>query len=399
MSSGTAITVEGVSKRFRLYHEHNQSLKAAILRRRRVTFEEYWALRDVSLEVQAGETVGLIGENGSGKSTLLKCMARILRPDKGGIRVNGKVSALLELGAGFHPELSGRENVYLNGSILGVGKKELDRKFDEIVEFAGLDRFIDTPVKSYSSGMYVRLGFSVAINVNPDVLLVDEVLAVGDEQFQRRCNEKFAELRSQGSTIVIVSHTLPLVRALCERVALLREGELVEYGPASHVIDDYLGDVDSRGVPLPSDDDEAVRAHLDGVETIDRSGDVTVARTGSPVTFRVHYSTKERLSGVMFGLSFDRDDGLHVATATTRGHGVVPAELEGSGHLDLVVDSLPLLPATYRLTVTIHTQEPRELPACHPLVLDFEVAAGASPDSGGVVSLGGRWAMEIPEKP
>ena len=401
--SSAAITVTGVSKRFRLYHEHNQSLKATVLRRRRVTFEEYWALTDVSLEVQAGETVGLIGENGSGKSTLLKCMAKILRPDKGEIQVNGKVSALLELGAGFHPELSGRENVYLNGSILGVGKKELDRKFDEIVDFAGLGRFIDTPVKSYSSGMYVRLGFSVAINVNPDVLLVDEVLAVGDEQFQRRCNEKFAELRSHGSTIVLVSHTLPLVRKLCEKVALLHEGSLVEYGPASDVIDDYLGEVDSRedsvaaeptGEPAAEADPLEVRAQVDGIELLDPSGGSTTAATGAPVTFRIRYSTKEPLDDAVFRLWFDRKDGLHVATASTRDQDVVPDLLEGSGHVDLTVDRLALLPMTYLLTCTIDTGRSPERPAAHEFPVPLEVAPGAPSDRGGIVSLGGRWAID-----
>jgi len=204
----SVITVEEVSKRFRLYHERNQSLKIWMMRGRRATFEEFWALRDVSLEIEEGKTFGLIGENGSGKSTLLKCIAKILRPDSGRISVTGKVSALLELGAGFHPELSGRENIYLNGSILGLGKRDLDRIFDDIVGFAGLERFIDTPVKNYSSGMYIRLGFSVAINVDTDILLIDEILAVGDEQFQRKCNEKFAELKDQGKTVVIVSHAL-----------------------------------------------------------------------------------------------------------------------------------------------------------------------------------------------
>src|SRR5690606_26744191 len=171
--SEPAVVVEGLSKRFRLYHDRNQTLKAAIMRGRRARYEEFWALRDVSLEIAEGMTYGFIGTNGSGKSTLLKCLARILTPDEGRTSTRGKVSALLELGAGFHPELSGRENVYLNGSILGLTRKELDRRFDEIVAFAGLERFIDSPVKNYSSGMYVRLGFSVAINVDPDVLLVD----------------------------------------------------------------------------------------------------------------------------------------------------------------------------------------------------------------------------------
>ncbi len=204
----SAISVEDVSKNFRLYTERNQSLKAMAMSRTRVRYEEFPALRDVSLEIPAGVTYGLIGENGSGKSTLLKCMARILKPETGRIRTEGKVSALLELGAGFHPELSGRDNVYLNGAILGLSKKQLAARFDDIVGFAGLEHFIDTPVKNYSSGMYVRLGFSIAINVDPDILLVDEVLAVGDEQFQRKCAEKFADLKHSGKTVVIVSHAL-----------------------------------------------------------------------------------------------------------------------------------------------------------------------------------------------
>ena len=198
------------------------------MRGRRVIAEDFWALRDVSFEVYEGETFGLIGENGSGKSTMLKCLTKILRPDEGTVAVNGKVSALLELGAGFHPELSGRENVFLNGAILGLSQKELRRRFDEIVDFAGVGAFIDEPVKNYSSGMYVRLGFSVAINVDPDVLLVDEVLAVGDEAFQRKCNEKFAELRNQGKTIVLVSHGLGTVQNLCDRVAWFSHGHLMQ---------------------------------------------------------------------------------------------------------------------------------------------------------------------------
>ncbi len=201
-----AVEVLGVSKKFRLFKERNNTLKGTIMRGRRVIAEDFWALRDVSFEVYQGETFGLIGENGSGKSTMLKCMTKILRPNQGVVTVTGKVSALLELGAGFHPELTGRENVFLNGAILGLSQKELRRRFDEIVDFAGVGAFIDEPVKNYSSGMYVRLAFSVAINVDPDVLLIDEVLAVGDEAFQRKCNEKLAELRNQGKTIVFVSH-------------------------------------------------------------------------------------------------------------------------------------------------------------------------------------------------
>src|SRR5215212_11242736 len=238
--SDPAIVVDGVSKRFRLYKERNQSLKAALMRGRRAAYEEFWALKDVSFEIPEGITFGLIGENGSGKSTLLKTIARILRPDAGDVRTRGSLAALLELGSGFHPELSGRENVYLNGSILGMAKKEIDSRFDAIVDFAGIEQFIDQPVKNYSSGMYVRLGFAVAINVDPEVLLLDEVLAVGDEAFQRKCEERFAEFRASGRTVVLVSHAMSSMRTLCDRVARLEQGRLLDLGVPNDVVDHYV---------------------------------------------------------------------------------------------------------------------------------------------------------------
>jgi lipopolysaccharide transport system ATP-binding protein len=241
--SDIAVVAEGVSKRFRIYHERNQSIKQMVLQRRRGVYEEFWALKDVSLEIPPGATFGFIGENGSGKSTLLKCIAKILVPDEGTIRTVGSVSALLELGAGFHPELSGRENVFLNGAILGMSPKDLTAKFDEIVAFSGIERFIDTPVKNYSSGMYVRLGFSVAINVSPDILLVDEVLAVGDAEFQGRCRSKFKQLKDAGCTIIVVSHSMGLIEDLCDHAAWLDDGRIKVTGRAPDVIDAYLEEV------------------------------------------------------------------------------------------------------------------------------------------------------------
>jgi len=240
LSDETAVSVRNVSKQFRIYHERNQSIKQMVLRRRRGVYEEFWALKNVSLNIPQASTYGLIGENGSGKSTLLKCMAKILVPDEGTVTTTGSISALLELGAGFHPELSGRENVFLNGAILGISSKELNRKFDEIVAFSGIERFIDTPVKNYSSGMYVRLGFSIAINVSPDVLLVDEVMAVGDAEFQMRSSQKFQELKESGCTIVVVSHSMEMIRDLCDSAAWLEHGTLKADGPAKQVIGAYM---------------------------------------------------------------------------------------------------------------------------------------------------------------
>jgi ABC-2 type transport system ATP-binding protein len=244
--SDIAVSVENVSKRFRLYKERNQSLKSAIMRGRRSVHEDFWALKDISFEVPTGSTFGLIGSNGSGKSTLLKCLAKIYYPEKGNISAQGKVAALLEVGSGFHPELSGRENVYLNGSILGMSKKEVTRKFDEIVDFSGVEQFIDQPVKNYSSGMYVRLGFSVAINVDPDVLVVDEVLAVGDADFQEKCRQKFVDFKDQGKTVILVSHAMGQVQDMCDHAAWLSHGDLVAVGEAKPTIDAYLR---SLGMP------------------------------------------------------------------------------------------------------------------------------------------------------
>ncbi|TFB80682.1 ABC transporter ATP-binding protein [Terrimesophilobacter mesophilus] len=209
------------------------------MRGRTSIHEDFWALQDVSFDVPAGSTFGVIGRNGSGKSTLLKCLAKVYFPDAGSITTNGRLAALLEVGTGFHPELSGRENVYLNGSILGMQRKEIDAKFDAIVDFANIERFIDQPVKTYSSGMYVRLGFSIAIHVNPDILIVDEVLAVGDASFQAKCLEKFGALKAEGKTVILVSHALTMVEEMCERAAWLDRGRLVHVGEAATTIERY----------------------------------------------------------------------------------------------------------------------------------------------------------------
>src|SRR5690242_11446998 len=220
-----AIEVLDLAKRFRLSSEKYQSLKERIIHFGATTHEELWALRDIQLAVETGTTVGLLGHNGSGKSTLLKCIAGILQPTQGEIRTVGRIAALLELGAGFHPELTGRENVFLNGSILGLSQKEIRKRFDEIVAFAELEDHVDRQVRHYSSGMYVRLGFAVAVNVDPDILLVDEVLAVGDEAFQRKCLNRVQEFQKEGRTIIVVTHVPDLVRQVCHKAAVLDHGQ------------------------------------------------------------------------------------------------------------------------------------------------------------------------------
>jgi ABC-2 type transport system ATP-binding protein len=393
--SAIAVTVEGLSKRYRLYHERNQSLKATVMRGGRARYEEFWALRDVSFEIEAGQTFGLIGENGSGKSTLLKCMARILTPDEGRITVDGKLSALLELGAGFHPELTGRENIYLNGAILGLSKRQIRARFDDIIDFAGLEHFVDAPVKNYSSGMYIRLGFSVAINVDPDVLLVDEILAVGDAEFQRKCAEKFDDLRSRGKTIVIVSHALESLRNLCDRAALLEHGRLRAVGSTAHVIAEYIEGIhsdraqDASGTRWGSGEAQIAR-----VELIDRTGKpVRCVRTGDAVTLRLHYVVNETVEQPVFGLGLHRIDGVHITGPNTRDADVVPAKIDGPGYVDFRIDRLLLLPGTYDVSASIFNFTVTHNYDARVRALRFDVTHGVPHEQLGVVSLGGSWDL------
>jgi ABC-type polysaccharide/polyol phosphate transport system ATPase subunit len=396
MSAHVVVEADNVSKKFRLVKERNNSLKATIMRGRRVIAEDFWALRDVSFGVQQGETFGLIGENGSGKSTMLKCLTRILRPDKGAVRVEGKVSALLELGAGFHQELSGRENVFLNGAILGLSQKELRSRFDEIVDFAGVEEFIDEPVKNYSSGMYVRLGFSVAINVDPDVLFVDEVLAVGDEAFQRKCQEKFKELRQRGKTVVIVSHGMSGVQNLCDRVGWFNHGQLMKVGPAREVIQAYTETVQ---VDRRTDEDGHERwgtgeGRIVGVELGGQNGSTpSRLHCGSPAWVRLHYEMQQPIEKPVFALSIRTLSGWEVSGPTSRDVDCVPDKLEGKGYVDVAFDSLRLLPGTYDLTVSlcdyglVHAYDVRKE------VVRFDVERGPLREQVGVFALDGHWKV------
>jgi ABC-type polysaccharide/polyol phosphate transport system ATPase subunit len=234
-----AVVASAVSRRFLVYPQRQVTLKEAIVRRRHLRRTEVWAVRNASFEIEPGEAVGVVGRNGSGKTTLLRMIAGIFRPTSGQLEVGGSVASLLELGAGFHPDFTGRENVYMNGAIHGLKRRYMDEKMDEIVSFAELERFIDVPVRTYSAGMYMRLGFSVAAHLDPDVLLLDEVFAVGDESFQRKCMSKILDLKNRGRTLLFVSHSAPAVERLCERAILLNAGELVVDGPARDAISQY----------------------------------------------------------------------------------------------------------------------------------------------------------------
>jgi ABC-2 type transport system ATP-binding protein len=396
--SEPAIVVDGVSKSFRLYHERNQSLKAALLRGRRAKFDEFWALRNVSFEIPKGSTFGLIGENGSGKSTLLKCIAKILRPDSGTISTRGSLAALLELGSGFHPELSGRENVYLNASILGMRKSEIESKFDAIVDFSGIGAFIDQPVKNYSSGMYVRLGFSIAINVDPDVLLVDEVLAVGDANFQDKCMEKFAQFRRAGKTVVVVSHAMGSLRTMCDNAAWLTHGALTSTGPAVDVVDTYIdtGHTERETAEAGGARWGSGEVRIDTVQILGGDGRPTThLHTGDDITMRIHYRATQPIARPVFGFSLENVDGVYVWAHNTRDAGLEIDELTGSGHLDLRISQLMLQAGTFDLIAAVvdHT-----LTHTYDFVRDclrFDVDSGNPRESGGIVALGGRWAAPV----
>jgi ABC-2 type transport system ATP-binding protein len=351
-----AVVVRDLWKSFRLYHEKNQFLKAAALRGRRARYEEFWALKGVSFEVPRGSTFGVIGSNGSGKSTLLKCLTGILYPEKGSVQIEGRVSALLELGAGFHPELSGRENVYLNGAILGLTKKEIEDRFDDIVEFSGLGSFIDTPVKNYSSGMFVRLGFAVAAHVEPEVLLIDEVLSVGDEGFQRKCAEKIEKFRRDGRTIVFVSHGLSQVEQLCDTVMWIDKGNVRMIGPSRDVIAEYAGE--SRDAVKV--DGELGSRWGSGEVTIDSvklfgldGGPTTVLKTLEPLRIAIDFTSHVPLRDVVVNMRVDTKSGEPVwGTSTRRANRQIPL-VNGQATAELVMPSMPLLEGTYDLTLAV----------------------------------------------
>lgn len=345
MSRAAAIRVEGLGKRYRIggpverYKTFRDAMAqgAARLGKRirglvggngagvAPKYETIWALKDVSFEIEPGEVVGVIGRNGAGKSTLLKILSRITEPTEGRVEIRGRVGSLLEVGTGFHPELTGRENVYLNGAILGMKRVEVDRKFDEIVAFAEIEKFIDTPVKHYSSGMYVRLAFSVAAHLDTDVLLVDEVLSVGDVKFQQKCLGKMQERTFADKTIVFVSHNLPVVSQLCSRAVLLEEGRLLMDGASGEVTMRYLSDGevsawrDLAGAPRRSGGGETWRC-LRRAEILVNGAVTRVVETGGEMALRVECEVPEDLSGRTLCLGFDIRDGMDRVLFGTNTH-------------------------------------------------------------------------------
>ncbi len=387
----TVIRVEDVSKRFRI--DKDKSLKERLVLRRanRVPVEDFWALRNVSFSLDAGSTLGLIGHNGSGKSTLLKTVGGIITPTSGFVEKRGRIAALLELGAGFHPDLTGRENVYLNASILGLSKAQTDKYFGAIVDFSGIEQFIDTQVKFYSSGMYVRLAFAVAVHVDPEILLVDEVLAVGDEPFQRKCIERIKAFQREGRTIVFVTHSLDQTRELCDRVILLEHGNLIIDGPPVEAIRTYR----DRYSVAEAEAEAEEHVEPEGTGELTLTGVAVLAADGTPqtdfvpgddVAVEVEVTAHQPVDAWVCGIEIrNHVDTLVFGTNSLLLGASLPSLTSGIRRLRFVLPQIPMTEGTYAVTVAVHapnaTQEFDRLDR----VTTFNVRSPA--DQTGVVHL------------
>ena len=402
--SQPAIRLRNVSKRFAFTPDMPQSVLetviAAVTRRRRSGSHDLWAVRDVTFDVLPGQCLGIIGRNGSGKSTLLKIIARIIQPTSGEITVHGRVSALLELGAGFHPDLTGRENIYLNASVLGLSKAETGALFHEIVEFSELGEFINMPVKHYSSGMYMRLGFSVAIHVRPDILIVDEILAVGDQSFQTKCIDRITEMKRAGTTIIFISHDLKNVAHLCSDIVWMEHGVLRMAGPTESVLAQYRDHLFNKtGQQMTSENDlggfrrwGTRQIEITGLRLLNEDGqESTIFRTGDALAVEMTYIAHDPIEEPEFGLALHRHDGVHITGPNTYAGGLRLGVVKGPGVVRYVIRSLPLLGGRYNLTAAVHDSVDPIAYDYHEEAYSFRVVDSGAPEAEGLVLLDASW--------
>jgi ABC-2 type transport system ATP-binding protein len=378
------ITFKNVSKHFNIYLNKSYSLKEKILnkllRRNPLEIKKYDVLKNVSFQIKRGETIGLIGENGTGKSTTLKLIANILKPEKGTIEVKGSVSSLLEIGAGFQADMTGKENVYLYGSILGLSKKKIDDKYKEIVQFAELEDFMNMPVKNYSSGMYMRLAFAVAVNVDPDIILIDEVLAVGDENFQKKCFVKIDEFRKKGKTIVFVSHDMTTVKRICDRVFYIKKGGEVIEGTPEQMVNLYMKNVYTKSLPI---DEVEIKKETDIEEEIvlmhknyndknenrwgnkaleiinvyfsDRNGKVqNVFNAGEDIKVNIDFIAHKKIDKAVLGIAIYDEEGRHICGPNSKQDGKIITNIKDKNYVSLIIKNNPFLKGKYLFTAALY---------------------------------------------
>lgn len=408
MESEIVIKVKDVRKSFKVYKDRGYMLKEMVLFANRRKYEVHEVLKGISFQVRKGEAVGLIGQNGCGKSTTLKLLTKIIYPNSGSIEMKGRVSSLLELGAGFHPDMSGRENIYINAAIFGLTRDEIAKRLDDIIAFSELEHYIDNPVRTYSSGMYMRLAFSVAINVDADILLIDEILAVGDANFQSKCFNRLKEIKAEGTTIVIVSHSLGQIEQICERSIWIQDGEIKAEGSPREVHPiylDYMGmkrlenaqqeavrqkkkkadaeegvtedkqgntqpegklaDESGEGPKAISPEEAAIKnkkrwgngmARIQKIELLDDNGlDGTLFETGKDITVRLHYHVRQKVEDAVIGIGIFRTDGVHVYGTNTRIDKLDQFSLEQDGTVSLTLENVNLMPGQYTLDFAIES--------------------------------------------
>ena len=393
-----AIEVDHISKSFKIFYDKGHTIKDQVVSSKRRRYEKREVLKDISFKLKRGEAVGLIGHNGCGKSTTLKLLTRIMYPDSGTITMRGRVSSLIELGAGFHPDMSGRENIYINASIFGLNKKEIDRRLDDIIAFSELEEFIDNPVRTYSSGMYMRLAFAVAINVDADILLIDEILAVGDVAFQAKCFNRLREIKKAGTTIVIVSHSLAQIEQICDRSIWIHDGLIREEGAPRIVDPKYMADMSQKEERKKKKAEEAAtkekkekenteekqetqteaevkkeaeketaeetqdakrwgsrEAYMKKVTVLDMEGkECQTFQNDQPFQIRIDYKAEKKLDDVVFGIAIYRSDQVYIYGTNTLIDYSASNTLEAEGHIDLKIDRMPVNAGDYTIDLAFH---------------------------------------------
>jgi lipopolysaccharide transport system ATP-binding protein len=398
------IEMSDVAVRYRAPQERIPSFKEYAIRwlRREIRVEEFWALQDISLSVRPGEVLGIIGPNGAGKSTLLKVVARVLRPTRGRVRVRGRISPLLELGAGFDPELTGRENVYLNSAILGFSKQNIDDRFERIVDFSGLNAFIDAPLRTYSTGMAARLGFAVATDVRPEILIVDEILGVGDAEFQTKSFERIQSFQAEGTTILLVSHSLERVQEICSRAIWLDHGRMMLAGNTEQVVGRYLemtttneGDRLTQTAGQNENRWGSRQVEISAVRILgSNSQKQSVFQTGQTFALEIDYIAHQPTPSPIFGMAVHHHDGSHITGPNTAHYGLELPMIEGEGTIRYQIPSLPLLNGLYHLSVAVVNQDDTEVFDFHSQFYSFRVwNIEERVEQYGLVTLGGTWEI------